>query len=64
VPEELGDVAQLVVFVAVDGLVVLGEGLLEQVAPEAVDFGKTLANETEEFGVCLFLGAALHNHGW
>lgn len=63
VPEELGNIAKLVVFITVDGVVVLGEGLFKQVAPEAVDFGKPFTDEAKELCVCLFLGAAFDNHG-
>jgi hypothetical protein len=63
VAKELGNVAQLVVFVAMYGVIVLGEGLLEQIAPEAVNLGKTLSNEAKELCVRLFLRTALDNHG-
>ena len=62
--EEAGDVAELVVVVAMDRFEVLDEGLLEEVGPQPVDLGKALADEAEELGVRLLLTAALHNHGW
>lgn len=56
-------IAQLVVFVSMDGFIVLGESLLKEVAPQSINFSEALANHAKEFGVCLFLRATLHNHG-
>lgn len=61
--KEHGNVTQLVVFVSVDGVVVLGKGLLKQVAPQSVDFGEPLANHAKKLGVRLFLRTTLDNHG-
>lgn len=47
-----------------DSLVVLGKGLLKEIAPQTVDLGKPLTNQAKELGVRLFLGATLDNHGW
>lgn len=63
VTKQHGNVAQLVVLVSVDGLVVLCKGLLEEIAPQTVDLGEALANHAKELGVSLFLGATLDNHG-
>jgi hypothetical protein len=43
VPKEAGNVAQPVRLVAVDGLVVLGEGSFEEFGPQPVQLGKALA---------------------
>lgn len=60
--KELGNVAQLVVLVPMDRLVVLLKRLLKQVAPQTVDLGEPLGNETKELCIRLFLRAALYNH--
>jgi hypothetical protein len=62
VAKQHGDVAEFVVLVPMDRVVIFGKSLLEQIAPEAVDLGKSLANEPKELGVCLFLRATLDNH--
>lgn len=64
VSEQHGNVAQLVVLVSVNRVVVLGKSLLKQVAPQPVDLCEALANQTEELGVRLFLRATLDDHGW
>jgi hypothetical protein len=63
VAKEPGNVAQPIVVVSVDRLVVLSEGLGEEIGPKAVDLGKAFADETEELGVRLLLAAAFHHHG-
>lgn len=60
--EKPSDVAKAVGLVAVDGLIVLGEGLFELVRPESIESSKPLANETVEFEVCALLGAAFNDH--
>ena len=60
--EELGDIAQAIRLVTMNCVVVLGEGLLEKVEPKSVELRKSFSNESKEFGVCLFLRAALDNH--
>lgn len=60
--EQHCNVSQLVVLISVNSLVVLGKGLFEEIAPQAVDLGKSLANHAEELGVSLFLRATLDNH--
>lgn len=62
VTKEHGDVAKLVVFVSVDRLVILGKGLFKEVAPQTVDFGEALSNQTKELSICLLLGATFHDH--
>jgi hypothetical protein len=56
-------IAQFVIFVSMDGFVVLGESLLKEVAPKSINFSEALTNHAKELGVCLFLRATLHNHG-
>lgn len=56
------NVAKLVVFVSVDSIVILGKRLLKKIAPQTVDFGKSLANQSKKLGVCLFLRTTLDNH--
>lgn len=63
VSEELGNVTDLVGFVAMNGVIILPEGVLEEVGPHAVDFGEALAYQAIEFGVGALLGTALHDHG-
>lgn len=62
VAKEHGNVPQLVVLISMNCVVVLGKSLLEEVAPEAVDLGKALGNETKELCVGLFLGTTFDNH--
>ena len=57
VAEEAGDIAQLVGLVAVNGVVVLGEGLLVQLHPHAVQARKLLAQQAHELGIDLLLRA-------
>lgn len=64
VAKEAGNVAQLVGLVAMDGVVVLGKGLLEHGGPATIQLGKALTDETKELGVCLLLRTALDDHGW
>lgn len=63
-PEEAGDVSQLICVVSVYSIVVFGERLLEKVCPQAIEFGESLTNQTKELGVCLFLRTTLNDHGW
>lgn len=63
VAEQLSNVSELVVLVAVDSVVILDKRLFKQVAPESVDFCESLANQAKELGVCLFLRATLDDHG-
>ncbi len=62
VAEEARDIPELVVVVSMDGLVILDERLLEQVGPESIDLGEALAEQAEEFGICLFLAATFNDH--
>lgn len=62
--EEASDVAQAVGLVAVDRVIVFSEGLLEQICPEAVEFGEAFADEAEEFRVCLLLRTTFDQHRW
>ena len=62
-PEEAGDVSKAVGFVAVDGVVVFGEGGFEELGPEPVELCEALADEAVEFGIGTFLGAAFDDHG-
>ncbi len=59
---EARNVPQLVGLVPVDGVVILGERLLKQVAPHAVEPREPLAYQAVELEVRLGLGAALDNH--
>jgi hypothetical protein len=63
VPEKLSDDSQAVRFVPMDRLVILGEHVLKQVLPEAIELAKSLSNETEKLVVCAFLTAAFDDHG-
>jgi hypothetical protein len=49
------NIAQFVVLVSMDSVVVLGKSLLKQVAPQSVDLGEALTNHAKELGVRLFL---------
>lgn len=62
--EQTGDVSESICFVSVNRVVVVCEGVFEQICPKSVQFGETLAYETEELRICLFLGTAFHNHRW
>lgn len=62
VPEELRNVAEFVRFITMDGIVVLGEGRLEEIRPKTVDFCEPLSNQTVKFGVGSFLGATFNDH--
>ena len=64
VAEEAGDIAQLVGLVAMDGVVVLGEGLLIQLHPHAVQARKLLAQQAHELGINLLLRTRLDDHGY
>lgn len=62
VAEEASDIPQSVRLVPVDGVVVLCERLFKKIGPQAVELGKSFAEQAEELGICLLLGAALHDH--
>jgi hypothetical protein len=62
--EEAGNVAQAVCLVPMDSIVVLGKRLFEQIRPQSVKLGEALPDQPEEFGICLFLRAALDDHRW
>lgn len=62
VAKELGNDAQTVRLVSVDGIVVLGEGLFEKLLPHAIELAKTLTDQAEELVVGTFLRAALDDH--
>jgi len=53
--EESGDITQPVRLVTVHRVVIVGEGLLEALTPDTIDFAKTLSNETIKVGVGSFL---------
>lgn len=61
--EELGNNAQAVRLVSVNGVVVFGESFLEEFLPHTVEFAETLADETKELVISTFLGATLDDHG-
>jgi hypothetical protein len=63
VAKEFRDVAELISFVAVNGVVVGAEGVFEEVGPHAVELCKTFANEAVELGVGALLGTAFNYHG-
>ena len=46
--KEAGDITETVGFVAMDGVVVVGERLLEALVPDAVQLAEALSNETVE----------------
>jgi hypothetical protein len=60
--EELSDDAQPVGLVTMDGVVVLGEHVLEQFPPKPVELAEALANQPKELVVSAFLAAALDDH--
>jgi len=61
-PEELGNNAQPVGLVSVDGVVILGEHVLKQLPPKSVEFAETLTYEPKELVVSALLAAALDDH--
>ena len=62
VTEEATDVSKSVGLVSMDGVVVVGEGLFEGVAPDSIDLAESFSDETVEGGVRPFLGATLDDH--
>lgn len=63
VSKKFGNVADFVGFVAMNGIIILAEGVFEEVGPHAVDLGESLADEAVEFSIGALLRAALHHHG-
>lgn len=64
VAEEASDVAKAIGFVAVDCVIVMREGVFEELFPEAVKATEAFRDEAEEFTVCSFLTAHFDDHGW
>lgn len=62
VTEEMSNDAETVRLISVNGIVVLGEGVLEEVLPHAVELAQTLSDQAEELVVGALLRAALDNH--
>jgi hypothetical protein len=62
--KEPRDVAETICFVAVNGVVVLGKRLLEQIGPQSIDLGESLTDQSVELGVRPLLRATLDDHGW
>lgn len=60
--KEACNVAKTVCLIAMNGVVVFGEGRLKEIRPQSIDLGKSLTNQAVEFGECAFLGAALDDH--
>lgn len=53
--KELGNDAQAISLVSMNGLIVFDKRGLEKFIPHTIELAKTLANETEEFIVGAFL---------
>jgi hypothetical protein len=47
--EKASDVSKAIRLVAMDGVVVIGEGLLEEICPQAIKLSESFAYEAEEF---------------
>lgn len=62
--EEACDVPQTVGLIPMNGIVIFGKRLLEEIGPEAVELCKALTNKPKELGVGLLLRAAFHQHRW
>jgi hypothetical protein len=61
--EEAGNIAKPICFVAVDGIVVFGEGRFEKIRPQPIELRKALPNKTVELRVGPFLRTTLNHHG-
>jgi hypothetical protein len=62
VSEKARDIAESVGLVSMNGVVVLCKCLLEEVGPQAVEFGESFAHEAKEFGIGFLLRTALDDH--
>ena len=63
VAEEAGNVAEAISFVAMNRVIVMGEGILKEFFPEAVEAAETFGDEAKELAVGSFLAAHLNDHG-
>ena len=61
--KEASDVAKSVGLVAMNSIVILCKGLLEEVGPKTVELCKTLTNEAVEFRISAFLRTTFDDHG-
>lgn len=63
VAEEAGNVAEAIGFVAMNSVIIVGEGILEKFFPEAVETTEAFRDEAKELAVGSFLAAHFNDHG-
>ena len=63
VAEQAGNVAEAVSFVAMNRVIVMGEGILKEFFPEAVEAAEAFRDKAKELAISSFLAAHFNDHG-
>lgn len=60
--EKPGNISEAIGFIAMNRIVICGEGFLEQVGPKSIELCKSFTDKSEKLGISFLLRAALDNH--